>query len=53
MRTVNFFFVTLLAAAGWAQTQPAWTALSVPGGAQLINVQSVCKVIAYSEPGQV
>lgn len=53
MRTITLLSITLLAAIGAAQTQPAWTALAVPGGVQPTNVQSLGKVIAYAEAGQV
>ncbi|MBK9129652.1 MAG: hypothetical protein IPM13_17985 [Phycisphaerales bacterium] len=53
MRTAFIFVSALLAATGAAQTPPAWTELSVPGGVQTINVQSLGKVIAYAEAGQV
>lgn len=53
MRTAFVLSAAFLAAAVTAQTQPAWTALSVPGGVQTLNIQSLGKIIAYAEAGQV
>ncbi len=53
MRTIPSLLATLLVAGACAQTQPAWTALAVPGGVQTINIQSLGKVISYVESGQV
>ncbi len=55
--TARFFSFLALAASlatmVEAQTRPTWTALSVPGGVQTINVQSLGKVITYVEGAQV